>query len=703
MNLFGRSKVPVILQLSNTECGIASLAMIFSYYKVNIPIEELRDQCGVTRDGCKAQTLIDVAHHYGFEAAAYTIDIDTIRGLTEPVIAHWKFSHYVVINYVSNNKVSINDPAHGTIDIDIGEFDRSFTGVILNISPTNKIVKSKRSFSPMKLFTEWLSGFYIEILFLLLCLLIATITPYLNSRIYNFFIDQFIIARNNHFLWYILGISTLLSIILISVSYASKCMEFRLNTKVSILKSSNIISHVLKLPMLFYSLRQRSEIISSLSRTELIISSLIENSIKIIAGFTTALICFTLMMKIDYLLAILSIATTLLFIFIFYILSKITFYYEKSHINIHGKFQSHSTFSISNIETIKACSLEDRVTETWLGLFIRKIVAQDKINSLITATSVLMKSYSLVLLYLILIVGSNRVFNGMITIGNLMAYYLLNLFCNTSITSAFKSLIDTQTINAQYARINDILLYKKDLRHINCHSQKIYNSENCIENHEVISCVEVKFHYNINTPPSLDNININIKRNEHIAFIGSTGSGKSTLVKLLCALYQPNGGEIKLFGKPLSSYSANELSNLFAYVSQEVTLFSGTILHNLTLSRETATLEDVYQAIDTACLSDFIAERGLQGIVNEGGNNVSGGEKQRLEIARALLQNTPILILDEATSALDYKTEAALIANLKRLNKTIIFVAHRLSTIEHCNQILTLSNGKIINHEQQVF
>ena len=682
---------PVVLQLSETECGIASLAMIFSYHDVNLSLEVLREKCGVSRDGCKAQTLINVARSYGFDANAYKVDIDVIKNIENPVIAYWNFNHYVVINRLNKNKVYINDPAHGALVVTLDEFDKSFTGVIIDIVPTKEVVKIKKKSIVCQLIIQWYSGFSFELFFLLLCLFIMGSIPYLNSLLTNIFIDQCIISKNTEWIPYIAIFSLLFAIILISTTVRQRVIQFKLYSKASILKSAEIIAHILQLPMLFYSLRQRSEIISILTRLDSVINLIFKNALNVMIGFITAILCFIFMIKINRLLSIVSFFMAIISAVIFYFLSKLNVSCEKSNTNTIGKLYSHSITSIKNIETVKACALEARMFEKWLQLFYKKIVIQDRVNTLSIIIQTFSKLCNYIATLLLLCIGGYQVTIGMISIGNLMSYYSLYIIFYNSVSYAFQALKEFQSANVLHARFQDLAVYQKDNRFI---SKRNLDDIKLLSD-EIISISNLTFYYNIHSNPVLKDINIKIKQGEHIAFVGSTGSGKSTLSKLICAFYPPNFGEILLFGKSLSSFAAKEFAESCAYVSQDVSLFSGTIYQNLTMWKNDISMSIINSAIDCACLNDLIKERGLYGNVEEEGRNFSGGERQRIDIARALIQNTPVLILDEATSALDNLTENNLINNLRSTNKTIIFVAHRLSTIKHCDQILVLKEGRI--------
>jgi ATP-binding cassette subfamily C protein len=691
-------KTPIILQLSETECGVAALAIMLSYYKTNVPIEKLREMCGTSRDGCKATTLINAATELGYDADAYRVEVNELLSMRQPVIAFWNFNHYVIINGFGTNKVFINDPASGPSTISMNEFDAAFTGIIIVLSPTKNTIPIKPVSVFLPLIKEWIAKFYPEFTFILACLFIALICPLLNSILAKIFVDYCVTSANAEWIPYLGLLGIVFSVIFCVANTQQKWSEFKLCAKASIIKTSTLAVRMFRLPMIFYSLRQKSEVISLLSRAEMIVSQLFKSLTKFIINLATILVCLFFMKKINSSLFIASLILSSLSCYCFYGISKLNLSVEKLNINATGKYYAYATTSMRNIETVKACGLERNVLEKWRNLFARKISIQDKSSTF----SLMLESYSKFFEYISMItlfmLGGIQMAQGYISIGYLMAYYSLHLFYYGSLTGFLLALKDSQTAYVSHVRVNNIFCYEEDNRFKNNNSTPPEKT-----GHPLIICENVDFYYNKTTPAILHKINLEIKPLQHIAFVGSTGSGKSTLAKLLCALFQAQAGKIIIYGKDITKLSQQDIANLFAYVAQDISLFSGTLYDNLTLWKQGISSDEINAAIQTACLEEVITKRSLTGTVAENGNNFSGGERQRMDIARALIQNTQVLVLDEATSALDNLTEMKLLANLRKLHKTVIYVAHRLSTIQHCDQIFVMNNGLIVengNHHE---
>jgi ATP-binding cassette subfamily C protein len=692
---YNKITVPLILQLSATECGVAALAMLFAYFDAPVSLETLREKCGASRDGCKAATLIQVARDYGFEAEAYKMAIKEVFALEIPVIAFWNFTHYVVIKGAGTNKIYINDPALGMLAVSYDEFDKSYTGIVIALTPTPSVTKFKKTQRISAFLGQWLSGFQpVEWLFVFLCLLLVISGPLLNSAIASIFINYCVIGNTITWLPWIAGFFSAFTLIYITASLLQKNYQFKLCTKASILKSAELITHTLHLPLIYYSLRQKSEVIAILVRIETVINSLFKNVTASIVNIIMAICSFFLMLAIDADLAEKSLLIIAISGCILFLVSKINLAYEKAYTNAQGKWCAFSMTSMANIETIKACAFETSIFFQWHQLLRNKILTQDKINTISLQINLISQLTHSLSLLTIMYWGCVRAGSGVLSIGHLLSFYTLHLFFGQNIDAFVKTIQEGQGSYAAHLRINDIANYKKDQRFM----LQAEPLSSAITGSPLLNCEGVSFFYNKHAVQTIINISMTINAGQQIALVGGTGSGKSSLVKLLCGLYQPKQGKIFLSGNDIATMDACMLARNFAYVAQSGTLFSGTLYDNLTLWKQDIPLTKIQQSIKAAGLEDLIAERSLYGKVLENGSNFSGGEIQRIDIARALLQETPILILDEATSALDIITERKIIDYLRQCNKTIIYIAHRLATVRHCDAIFVLENGSILEH-----
>jgi ATP-binding cassette subfamily C protein len=683
-------KTPTILQISETECGVACLAIIFSYYGVHIPLEMLREKCGSSRDGCKAETLISVAQEYGFEAKAFRVELEDLKKAKSPVIAFWRFNHYVVVEGVRRNKVYINDPAHGRLSELLSEADNAFTGVIIEICPTLQVIKTLKKFPFIKILLSWIKVFQFDFLFMSICMLAIMLGPFLGSSISSIVLDYCIIKKNIEWIPKLIIIILFITTILIWIMVKQKQCQFKLAVKSGLIQSSSVIDHILQLPLMYFVVRSKSELLAMISRIESVFYAFFNNiSAGLVSGISLLIVSFVLI-RIDYAMTIvlfLIMACTfpiLLFIY------KISFSQEKCNLQRFNQFFGYSMSRLKQIETIKCCGLEMKVLSKWYHFFMQKLSTSDELKNTNIIFNSTYKLFSLITLLSTLYIGGLHVKSNLISLGQYMAYYTLQLFFCNQLLSFFSFLKEFQGAYAVAERISDIFFNAKDKRFMV--NQKIIWRVKP----QAISFENVSFFYNRNHKATLKNISLTIQTGQHVALVGKSGSGKSTLLKMIGGIFNPTEGLSQCYGIDISHCSAEDLPKIFSYVGQETVLFSGTLYENLVLSAQTVSSDKLAQAIQCACLEDLVAKRGLYAEVSEHGNNFSGGEKQRIDVARAILQDTPIILFDEATSSLDVDTEVRLIQRLRELNKTILFVAHRLSTIQHCDQIIVMEEGAIV-------
>lgn len=692
---YNKVKTKTIYQFSQTECGIAALAIILSFYKCYVSLDQLRHQCGTSRDGNNMSTLIKAANTYGFVASAYQVELEDLKKLSEPIIAFWRFSHYIVIDGVGKNKVFINDPSCGRLKISFVEFNKSFTGIILVISPTQHSVVNKPKSIISSMLCKWLWQYRHTLFYLFLCLSIVTVCSILYAKITGVIID-FCIVRHNFYLFpYFIAMVLLINFFDISINLSKKFYQFKLITHASIMKSTQVLAHVLQLPMLYFSLRQKSEIIVLISQIESIIHSLAKNILSMIITSITLIACVILMIKINLILSLVSLSIAIVSCAIFYFFSNINIANENLKNTVSTKLYSYTLTSLSNLETFKCYSYQKSAMLKWRSRLYNKLRVMDKSFILQAILQMFTRLIELLYLNMILILGGYQFINHKISIGSLLCYYLLHLYFCANINMLYQTIKECQSAYVAHLRINDIELHKKDQRFI------VKNKDNINDSYSPIICArQVSFSYNQDT--LLYDITFDLEKGQHMALLGGTGSGKSTLAKLLSGLYQPTSGLIKIYNQNLVTLSAATISQMIAYVSEDGSLFSASLYDNLTMWRDNISPKLLDQAVYVACLDELINDRGLYTEINEFGGNFSGGERQRIHIARAIIQNTPILILDESMSALDNETRTQLITRLKELDKTIIFISHQLSAVEHCYPLYTLSRGCIIKHQNML-
>lgn len=678
-----------ILQLSSTECGIASLAMICAYYGLHVELDDLRKRCGTSRDGVRALVLMKTAESMGLQASAYRVELDGIAKFKQPVIAYWRFNHFVVIKRVKRNKVYLNDPACGSCIVSLDEFDKCFTGIILVLEPGEHFKRVPVSAKWYPMLRSWLSHRVHALGFVLLCTLFTLTIPLFNARIYAIFVDFCLLKQQ--YTW-LPSLALLLLLSIVTLMTALKLLhetQFRLSLKAGLLQSASMMQHLLKMPLLYFSLRQKPELTALMMRIEFSAASLFKSLGNGIANSLAAMMAFMMLVMLDHQLALCLLGMLLLYAVPLKQTSALSAEYEQVNIMTSGRYYGDLLTGIKSAETIKACGIENIVLSKWLSAMQDKINGFDMTRSLTICLQLLYQSYHSISMIVTLAFGVIRVTDGAMSLGGLMAFYSVQLFFASQLFALQQVLKEWQAADAMQVRMNDLQRAPIDQRF-----NALTHLDLSVQQH-ALQCENVSFHFNLSASPVLSEISLTIPQGATVGFTGATGSGKTTLLKILAHLYKPDSGLVLLYGQDCQQGGAVLLPTLIAYVSQETHLFSGTIYDNLTLGMPPVSAEVIAAALHDACLDELIQVRGLNGVVEEGGSNFSGGERQRLEIARALIQSTKILILDEATAALDTETEAAIISRLRQRNLTILMIAHRLATLKDCDRIYVLEQGKI--------
>ncbi|MBQ4014136.1 MAG: NHLP family bacteriocin export ABC transporter peptidase/permease/ATPase subunit [Treponema sp.] len=706
-----RQKTPTILQMEAVECGAASLAMILGYHGSFIPLERLRVECGVSRDGSKASKIVLAARRLGLEANGYKRDIDGLKDATFPAIIFWDFNHFVVLEGFKGGKAYINDPGSGRRTVTYDEFDSSYTGVILEFSKGENFVKQGKKPSIFTALRRRVEGMESVLLYVVLLGLFLLVPGFVVPAFSRFFVDSILVAKLNGFLKPLLIAMGLAALLTGAITWLQQWILTRFHIKLALSSSAKFLNHVLKMPVEFFAQRMPGEICNRLLSND-VVAALISTKLT---GAAVNLICVVfygiLMLRYDVPLTLLCVGTLAINFFVLWLTSEhVKLGTFKAQMEL-GKLYGHTMSGISMIETLKASGLENDFFQQWSGQQAKVVLQNQKMSRLSQAVAQLPLSLAQMLNLLVLSVGALRVMHGDLTIGMLVAFQVLQGSFMAPVTQFLQIAKEIQSSQADMSRLDDVMdypvqkRYKDDFEN-DAQNQQPRESVKKLEGY--VSLKNVTFGYDKLSPPLIENLNLELKPGSRVALVGGSGSGKSTIGKLVSSLYTPWSGEILFDGKKISEIERSQFNASVAVVDQDIFLFEGTIRDNLTMWNSNEMDEAAYiQAAKDACIHDNIAGRpgGYFSKVEEGGKNFSGGQRQRLEIARALAGNPRILILDEATSALDPITELIVDQNIRRRGCACVIIAHRLSTIRDCDEIIVLDRGKIMQrgtHDQLV-
>lgn len=700
-----RVKTPTVLQMEAVECGAASLAIILAYYNRIVPLAELRIECGVSRDGSKASNLILAARRYGMIADGFKAeDLEQLQQLTPPYIVFWNFNHFLVVEGLSKHWVFLNDPATGPRRVSWEEFDERFTGVVLVMEPGADFEKGGRKPSVILGLIERLRGSVGAILYCILAGFLLVLPGLGIPAFSQVFVDDVLVENRSEWLRpLILGIilTTLFQglLTLLRLRYLRK-----LRIKLAVGMSTRFLWHILRLPVRFYAQRYAGEISNRTNLNNKVAQVLSGQLATTVIDVVMIIFYALVMFAYDWVLTLMGIC--------FAAINGLALQWVARHrvdANIRlvqdwGKASGVGIAAIQTIETLKASALESDFFSRWSGYYAKAVSAQQDLevtNQILGVLPILLTALTSML---ILVVGGWRVMDGKLSIGMLVAFQSLMLSFQQPVNTLIDFGTTLQELEGDLNRLDDVLSNSLDpeveaSEIIQLSTPKIQHLKGSVE------LRHVTFGYSHIDPPLIENFSLSLQLGQRVALVGTSGSGKSTLAKLVCGLYQPWEGEILFEGIPRREIPRKVLASSLSLVEQEIFLFGGTVRDNLTLWDTTFPNEQIVKACQDADIHEVIMAipGGYDGQLLEGGFNLSGGQRQRLEIARALVKNPAILVMDEATSALDARTEQIIFENLRRRNCSCILVAHRLSTIRDCDEIIVLAGGKVVQrgtHEE---
>jgi ATP-binding cassette, subfamily C, bacterial len=707
-----RVVTPLLLQMEATECGAASLGIILGYYGRIIPLAELRRECNISRNGANALNLLKAARNYGLNAKGYKKSLEDIKTLQPPYIVFWNFNHFLVVEGLEGNQVYLNDPAAGRQSVSWEEFNRAFTGVVLEMKPGENFHKSGKKISTIFSLGQRLKNSWGTIIFCLLAGLFLTLPRLAVPAFSQIFIDEILVSRRTDWIRpLILGMILTTVIAAILAFFQLKYLR-RLMLKLSVTMSGNFLWYILRLPISFYAQRYAGEISSRLQLNDKVATIISGRLATTLIDGVMIIFYLLIMLQYDWLLTLIAVAFAAINFLALQLFSSMRVIANMKLAQEYGKVTGVAIAGIQSIETIKASGLEADLFARFAGYYAKAANAQQQLDlqtQILTILPTLLSSLSTAS---ILIVGGYKVMNGAITIGMLVAY--------ESLTSSFLRPVNTllnfgstlQDLQADLNRLDDVLQnpvdseVREDIRRQGGQEREKNSSSSSVSHHlpvffklkGYLELRDITFGYSRVEKPLIENLSLTLKPGQRVAIIGGSGSGKSTVVKLLCGLYESWEGEIFFDGVPRKEISRSVLANYLAMVEQDIFLFAGTVRDNLTLWDSTISETDVIKACQDAAIHDVIMSLpgGYTAQLIEGGMNLSGGQRQRLEIARALVRNPAVLVLDEATSALDAETEMIIDRNLRRRGCSCVVVAHRLSTIRDCDEIIMLEGGQVV-------
>lgn len=686
-------RTPTILQIESVECGAAALAMILAHYGRWVPLEQMRVDCGVTRDGSKAGGILRAARAHGLVARGFRKEPRELAQMPLPAIVFVNFNHFVVLEGFRDGRAWLNDPARGRRQVSAAEFDQAFTGVVLTFEKGPDFQPGGTPPSVWRSLSQYLEGFHgaIAAAFLigLLLVLPGLVMPWLLGR----FVDEVLVARMDGMALPLLtglAIAAVVRSLFVAIQARVLMDTFGRAARGA---AKNFFARALALPMSFYSQRSAGEIAARVELNERVAETISSDLARLALDLVTASFFLVLMVRLEPRLTLIVVACVGLELFAWRTLARRTAEVSQELSVQGGKLAGTATGALANIESIKAGGQESALFRKWLGLQVQFVNASVRAQRYMLTLGQAPQLLGLVAYLSVLGAGAWLIMRGGFSVGDLVAFQVLLAGFTAPVHELFSQTQRLQMLRGDLARLDDVLHHDAEA------------GVSIIESPpkprpKIAGALEFRdltFGYDKGGEPLVQGFSLSVPPGGRVALVGASGSGKSTLARVAAGLYRPWSGEILVDGQPRDVYDREHLAEAIAYVDQDVALFEGTVRQNLTLWGEASDVQ-LREALEAAAISDEIEKRegGLDSMLQEGARNLSGGQRQRLEIARALVRGPSLLILDEATSALDPVSEAKVEANLRARRITCLVVAHRLSTVRDADEIVVLEGGQVI-------
>jgi len=692
-----RVKSPTILQMEAVECGAAALAMVLAYFDRWVPLEELRHECGVSRDGSKASNVLKAARQYNIDAKGYKYDtLDKLYDLPLPCILFWNFNHFVVLDGFKKGKVYLNDPAQGPREISMEELDASYSGVVMTFTPAKEFTKGGQPPNMIPALRRRLEGSETALMFIVLCGLFLVLPGLVVPTFSRIFIDEYLVGGQDWMLQPLLIAMGLTLLLQAGLTWLQEYYLLRLETKLALSTSSKFFNHILRLPSAYFGQRFAGEIGSRVLLNDKIASIVGGKLATTMIDLVMAVFYAVLMFIYSWSLTLLVIAIAALNVASTKIGGRIRVDASQKLAQDKGKLLGTSMNGLQMIETMKATGSEAEFFARWSGYYAKSVNTEQQINVLTQLLQAVPPLVTTLSTAAVLVVGGLKVMNGELSVGMLVAYQTLLASFTRPLASFVGFGTTLQELQADMNRVDDVIRYPEDAQYTQKHVAKF--PPTVVKLSGRVELKNITFGYSPLEKPLIEDFNLVVEPGKRVALVGGSGSGKSTVAKVMSGLYKQWSGEILFDGVPRDKVPRNLIVNSLAVVDQEVFLFGGTVTENITMWDPTI----LPARVGTACRDAEIApviearEGSYQARVQEGGGNFSGGQCQRFEISRALVGEPTIVIMDEATSALDPTTELLIDEAIRRRGCTTVVIAHRLSTIKDADEIIVMERGKVV-------
>lgn len=701
-----RRRTPTAPQAERAECGAAALGILLAYHGRHVPLETLRADCGVSRDGAKAGNILRAARRHGLRGEGYRVETEALGRFRAPLIIYWDFNHFLVLEGLSGKRAYLNDPATGPRSVGLDEFDKRFTGVVLDLAPGPDFSpggRKRETLRALRARLETLGGALPYVFLIGLALVAPGLAGPAFTRV---FVDAVLIDRDADWMHPLIMAMVLALVVGAGLRWLLASALTRAEMKLAVNGSAAFLDHVLKLPYEYFTRRFHGDVAlrgESVDAVAVLIAGrLLAAAVNVSAMAVLGLVLFLY----DATLALVGMGLAGLNLLVLRLVARRRSDLYARLLSEQGAARAIGLFGIQNIETIKATGSEREFLEKWTGHKANAQNAEQRFSYWTNMVEPLPAFLSALAAAAILGLGGLQVIEGDMTMGMLVAFQGLMAGFLAPVGEFMAISGRMQTLGAEMDRVDQVMEQPVDP----LWSRPVGEGRLTLPSGAVRLCGAlelrgVTFGYSSLEEPLIKDFDLTLPPGSRVALVGASGSGKSTVIRLVGGLFSPDSGDILFDGLKRDEIPREIFINAVSFVDQDIFLFEGAVRENITMWNPAIAEEEIIRAARDACVHDVIAARpgGYESRVAPGGANFSGGQRQRLEIARALCVNPSILVLDEATSALDPEVEAAVDANLRRRGVTCLWATHRLSAIRDCDEIVVLERGRIVErgaHEE---
>ncbi len=699
-------KTPTVLQMEAVECGAASLSMVLSHHGRHVPLEELRIACGVSRDGSRASNVLKAARAYGLQAKGMQMEPNALAGMRAPAILFWEFNHFVVYegmrSVLGRTTVRLNDPARGRRSVSMEEFDASFTGVVLIFEPGEDFQRGGRRPSVAHAVPGRMRGTRGTMLAALLASFLLVVVGAATPALSRTYIDLFLFGGQTSLLPVLFSSMACLVVLTAVLTGLQQANLLRGRIISSTLSSARFLRHLLRLPVSFFSQRNPADLVQRLQSNDSVAETLARDLASAGVDMVVVVLYAVLLWSYDPQLTVVGVLIALGNVVALRLVVRLRSSGVQKLRADNAKLINTSYSGLQLIETMKATGGENGYFRRWSGQHATTLDVQQRLGVPSAALSVVAPTLAALNSALILLIGGLRAVEGHVSIGLLVAFQALVTSFTAPVTRLNGIAGRIQDFAADVSRLRDVESFPVDPLYSRARPPA---GTRKLDGH--VALENITFGYSPLDKPLLSDFSLTVGPGSQVALVGGSGSGKSTVSRLISGLYKPWEGQIRIDGQRLEEIPRGSLSASVSFVDQDVFLFEGTVRDNVALWDPSIPDEAVVAALRDAAVLETVARRpgGINSAVEQDGRNFSGGQRQRLEIARALVRQPSVLVLDEVTSALDAETEQVIIDNLRRRGCACVVIAHRLSTVRDSDEIVVLDHGTVVErgrHEDLV-